>query len=90
MLGGDPARGILDFLVSILCLFHPDRKHPLQIVTRVDAERDQRLRAGDARNTPNVLRDDLGQLIVVAGAHDRGEIIASRDGVNFTDAIGIG
>ena len=78
------------FLSFDLRLFHADREHPLQIVTRINAKRDQRLRAGDSRNSPNMLCDDLCQLIVVAGAHNHGEIVTSSDRINLCDAIGIG
>ncbi len=37
-----------------------------------------------------MLGDDLRQLVVVAGAHDRRKIVAPRDGINFADALHIG
>ena len=59
-------------------------------MSRVDAKRDQRLRAGNARHGANMFRDDLRQLIVVARAHDRRQVIAPGDRIDFADAVEIG
>ena len=54
-----------------------------KIMAGVDAKRDQRLRAGDARHAANLFCNHLGQLIVIARAHDRRQIVAAGDRINF-------
>src|SRR5229473_3344504 len=55
-------------------LFGPDGEEGFEVVTRVHLERYVRVGAQDAGDLTDPLRDDLGELLVLARAHHRDEV----------------
>src|SRR5690606_30804806 len=56
----------------------------LEIGARVRAEGDVRLRADDALDLGDLVRDDLGEPVVLAHAHDGDQVDVTGDGVDLT------
>src|ERR1700704_6321839 len=66
-------------------LLQPQPEHRLQIVGRELLERHHGLRPLDPLELRQLLRDHLGQLVVLPHPHDGDEVPLPRDGINLGD-----
>src|SRR5690349_12469054 len=62
----------------------------LEVVLRVRAERDVRLRADDAVHLADPVRDDVGELLVLPDADHGDEVDLAGDGVDLAHAGDLG
>src|SRR2546428_7290245 len=66
-------------------LLGSDREEGFEVVTRVHLERHVRVGAHDARDLADPLRDDLGELVVLARADHRDEVDLSGHRIDLRD-----
>src|SRR3954463_13810936 len=79
MLGGDRGQASV-----------PDAEERLEIVLGEDLERDHRLRALDPLDLGEAVRDHLRDLLGVADAQDRDEVVLAGDAVGLGDPLDVG
>src|SRR5437879_3495816 len=68
-------------------LFGPDGEEGFEVVTRVHLERHMRVGAQDAGHLTDPLRDDLGELLVLARTDHRDEVHRSGHRVDLGNAL---
>src|SRR5438105_4121131 len=68
-------------------LFGADGEEGFEVVTRIHLERHVGVGAQDAGYLADPLRDDLGELVVLAGTDHRDEVHRSGDRVDLGDAL---
>src|SRR5918994_1325240 len=66
-------------------LVEPDREQALEVVLRVDLERDERLGPRDALHLRDPTGDHGRQIVVVRDAHDRDQVELTGHGVDLRD-----
>src|SRR5207302_957621 len=71
-------------------VFQTEAEHRLEVVRRELLERDHRLRLLDAGELGQVLRDDLGQVLMLANPRDRDKVPLAGDRVDLRHTLDIG
>jgi hypothetical protein len=74
---------------SLLWMFHTDGKHSLQVVPRIDAERNQSFRRCNATDFANSLGHYLCHVIIGFDPDDRRQIVPSGNRIDLADSIDI-